>query len=386
MVRSALFLALLLLPVPRAMAQVSQPGRGTVTGHVDCSDTHTPCRFASVTLEAVPDPSAHEQAASPVTYAGATDIAGNYRILNVDPGTYFVVGREAGYLSPTDILHGLSTNKALDPGSKSGLARAGFETVTLAANATATRNLSLTRGAVLSGTVRFDDGGLGINLRVSIFRQNDEGAWKPFSVHGGSGVISLLGIQNTDEFGRFALSGLPAGTYTVQVQLPGAVGVVTGIFSQGTTNIDDRQGEALAVFYGNKFRLSEASPVKLTEGELHPGVDVTIPTVGLHTVSGTLSRLANDAGPLNLYVLLLDPQDDTELRRTTASNDGSFTFANIPGGTYKLRVVPVGGGPSGTAGSLQSKNITVNVETDVTGLNVALQPARPAPHRQPSTN
>lgn len=373
--RRALLLCFLSVSFAAAQ-QVPQPGRGTVTGHVQCSDTHTPCRFASVVLEEIPARGAPVSAQA-ATYAAPTDLNGAYRIPNVEPGTYFVVGRAPGYLSSTDLIRDLRTGKDPDPVAQEALRRAGLEMVTVSADGVATRDLVLSRGATLGGEVRFDDGGIASNVNVEIYRQAD-GRWQPFSSHSGTGIVSLLGARVTDEFGRFTLSALPAGTYTLRVTLPQAIGLETGILGNNNgQGIALVQGDALAVFYGNKFRLKDAIPIKVSDGDHHEDLQIEIPTSGLHLVGGTVTR-ADGAGVADLNVTLEDPDDGIVLRRTTTTADGNLVFNNVPSGSYRLRVPAGGALPSGLA-PVQPLQTVIEVQADRTDLNLTLQAPKGVP-------
>lgn len=52
-----------LVTIGTISAQIPATVPGSVSGHVYCADTHTPCRFASITIEAIPQPKANGKAA-----------------------------------------------------------------------------------------------------------------------------------------------------------------------------------------------------------------------------------------------------------------------------------------------------------------------------------
>src|SRR5580698_2971723 len=86
-------------------AQTNGVPRGKVMGHVFCSDSHTPCRFAGVTIQSVPLAAAGNKANHPsLSYSAATDMDGAFVISNVASGEYYVQARSPGYLSPTDLV------------------------------------------------------------------------------------------------------------------------------------------------------------------------------------------------------------------------------------------------------------------------------------------
>jgi hypothetical protein len=68
------------------------------------------------------------------------------------------------------------------------------------------------------------------------------------------------------------------------------------------------------------------------------GTDIEIPLTGLHTVSGTVTALA-DGHALGKGTLRLLYADDREkMREVAIEEDGSFSFEYVPEGKYILRV------------------------------------------------
>jgi hypothetical protein len=106
---------------PAPATQAPSQAFGSVTGHVSCTDTGQPARFAGVQLLS-------EQPAAPLLDAkdmgkdadfskvlaksmaavlkgkglsAITDIEGNFTLDKVPPGTYYLIPQLAGYLSPS---------------------------------------------------------------------------------------------------------------------------------------------------------------------------------------------------------------------------------------------------------------------------------------------
>jgi hypothetical protein len=102
--------ALLVLAAALVRAQPTQSpsdssGFGSIAGHVFCSDTRGPARFARVTIETVEDFKATEappHRASSV--AVDTKLDGGFLIRSVEPGTYYILAEMPGYLSPLAAL------------------------------------------------------------------------------------------------------------------------------------------------------------------------------------------------------------------------------------------------------------------------------------------
>ena len=78
---------------------------GSVAGHVFCSDTRGPARFARVTIETVED---FKASAAPAhrssSVAVDTKLDGSFVFANVEPGNYYILAEMPGYLSPLAAL------------------------------------------------------------------------------------------------------------------------------------------------------------------------------------------------------------------------------------------------------------------------------------------
>src|ERR1700744_4074637 len=100
---------LLFLACTLAPSIISAQATGSVSGHVICADTRTPCRFATITLQsteslthATPKTGAQQKKGS--TYTGVTGLDGPYQINGVAPGDYYVMPLLPGYLNLFDQL------------------------------------------------------------------------------------------------------------------------------------------------------------------------------------------------------------------------------------------------------------------------------------------
>jgi hypothetical protein len=125
----------------------------------------------------------------------------------------------------------------------------------------------------------------------------------------------------SDSHGRFSLTNLPAGEYTVCALIPA-----------------DEESAAPRVCLGDVFRRKDAKTVKVGPGETAGGIGIEIPLSGLHTVSGAVTALA-DGHPLNHGTVRLLYADDREKARETALlEDGSYSLEYVPEAKYILQV------------------------------------------------
>jgi len=356
-------------------AQQGAQHLGTVSGRVFCSDTQTPCRFATVTIETAPPPDVLEtKPKESHTYGGATDLDGNFQITGVADGDYYILAQMMGYLSPYDMAVGIAPKgsplsaKAVD----TALSR-----ITVVNGKTTMANLMLRRGAALTGTVRYDDGGLGINLPVMLYRQDAGGKWVAYANRVGDSSLAPLGLgPHTDDRGQFYEPGLPPGVYAVKVTLPIADLMPKGIVGMNSLDVKITKGNALEVFSGNHYRLKDAEPVKLGEGDAND-VEITIPITGLCSIHGNVTGKADMRPITRGSVKLLDPSDKSVLREVDIDEDGDFDFRYVVAGNYLIQIAGDGQGADGQAvkGGFQTMTVPLVVQSDITALNYALTAA-----------
>lgn len=333
MPRPCLLLFLLALAPPT----LAQQATGTVTGHVFCADTHLPARLASVYLLPAVNPNTaskssttQDQPHEAATNVLQTVLDGSFTIPNVHPGNYYVIAEQPGYLSPLAQL----SREAIEHPDKATLALMAqlLTPVTVAASKLSTVQVSMLKGASVSGVVRFDDGSPSVGTTISLLHQDAPGKWVSFH-------DSLLHTgAYTDDRGGFRISGLPAGKYLVKASLTMQT-ITTDEMFGGGSGMSSYFGYSLSLFSGNATRPKDAKPVDLSSAEDLTLPDFEIPLSKLHTVTGTL--LVGESGvPANAgKVTLLYPDDQTELTSTTVSkDDNAFHFLYVPEGNYLLQV------------------------------------------------
>ena len=168
-----------------APAVVFAQATGSVSGHVLCADTRTPCRFAAVTLQRVESITATskdnaQQKKTPAHNSGYTAVTGfdgSYQINGVVPGDYYALATLSGYLDPYD--QALSNQPANTPLTSDALDKV-LTRVTVGLNRLSTADITLQRGAALSGNVHFDDGSPAIGVSIALFVKDKNGAWKNY--------------------------------------------------------------------------------------------------------------------------------------------------------------------------------------------------------------
>jgi hypothetical protein len=300
------------------------PTKGVVTGVVLCSDTGKPARFAIVILTAAPKKGekSDDDDPLPVAETTMTDLDGRFRLEAVQPGHYYAFATLEGYLDP---------EFSLDPDKLKSLS-AGWERrnysidqwkdhlteVTVGVRRVSEVSIQIERAAEIAGTVTFDDGSPAIGMHFQLFRKTEKGAWTDV----GLALMDSWTIHAlSDSHGRFSLTNLPASEYTVCALMPA-----------------DEESAAPRVCLGDVFRRKNAKTVKVGAGETASGIDIEIPLSGLHTVSGTVTALA-DGHPINHGTVRLLYADDREKSRETALlEDGSYSLEYVPEDKYILQV------------------------------------------------
>src|SRR5260370_10835209 len=100
----------------KASAQSSQGPQGTVSGHLYCADSQTPCRPAGSFIQSAPPIRDGKPVASDApshSYSSATDIDGAYQMSGVVPGECYALGKLQGYLSAYDLAVSMYSGDSL---------------------------------------------------------------------------------------------------------------------------------------------------------------------------------------------------------------------------------------------------------------------------------
>jgi len=399
-------IAVLLGATALAAQQLQPAPSGRVSGTVICGDTQRPARFAQVILfgipaettpapkpDAVTDPA--QLAAAMKSMMGGnlvqtqTGIDGQYTAANVAPGDYYVFASVAGYLQPIDIVRaeqqaGADLSKPIP----------GIQTVHVVADRALRADISVARGAAISGKVLWDDGSPVTHAVVSVVpaKENDKQKELPpqFAMLGVTNPLgSLLAI--TDDLGHFRLSGLSPGDYLIQASLQTQSGFA---MQSGVMNMKALTAATpLIVFAPAAFHRADAKPVTLHTGEDRSDSEITFNLAGLHTVSGMVTS-AETHHTLNSGTVKLQDTGDKDFSRSGSLDaNGNYTVTFVPSGTYTLtigdgadREAAKDVGKSGgimrfasehTLRSYDPDKLTIIVaDTDLTGQNLELAPSK----------
>ncbi len=377
------------------LAQVAMPPAtpettGTIVGHVYLADTGGPARLAQVALQPVQVPG-DDAKKSDTRQMGLfqvyrTGLDGGYRIPHVKPGSYYVVVKMPGYLSPFAMF----TNQQLAHPTPDDQQKidANLPVVTVVPNNSATMDVHLTRGASLSGTLGFDDGEPYPDVRVQVMQKDAKGKWQ---------VLPLVSGGYTDDLGNFRITGLLAGEYLLKASFSLDDMYVSSVLEQPDM-MSSNTHFSLNYYSGDTARLRDAKPIHVDSSQEVAGANITIPVSKLHMVSGQIVQAGGGRAINGGNVALCYPDGEGEELASVKveSDEPMFRMPFVPEGSYVLKVkdaedvkreeVSNGPGtmpPFHTVETVVQKYGTTDqplvVTGDVSGVNLAVKAAAKTP-------
>jgi hypothetical protein len=230
---------------------------------------------------------------------------------------------------------------AMDTGADMKKPLPGVPVVHVVAEHAANLDVSMQRGAAVSGTVRWDDGSPVAGAHVQILSIKSDPKKMPMQfamlagISAGSGGLSSL-LSVTDDLGHFRLSGLAPGEYRVKVELTtgSSFGMKNGKFDLAAA----KAASPVIVFAPAAFHAADAKTLKLSTGEEHGDTDVTVNLTSMHSVSGHVASAEDHHGINSGTVTLTDTKDKEFVRKAALDAQGNYTVTYVPAGTYDLAV------------------------------------------------
>jgi hypothetical protein len=298
-----------------AQSSAPPPATGSVTGHVFLGDSHLPARMAYVTLlPAIVADAGDKKQALKLTQTG---LDGVFFMPHVLPGSYYIVATKRGYSLPAPDLNGDFSNIDKAPQD----VKDALSSVAVAANRTTVADITLNRGAVIAGTVRFDDGEPAAEAKVSFLRKDKSGKWDESRDGADSGIT-------VDDQGNFRIADLSPGEYLLRTTLV--------LFSPQSPNA---MYYSLDIFFGDGMRQRDAKTIQIKDGEESDGDNITIQLSKLHSVSGTVVSMETGAA-VNSAKLELHYADDDSLvaEAGISADEDQFHFPYVAEGEYTLKV------------------------------------------------
>jgi hypothetical protein len=341
----------ILLLASAAFAQTSatpapEPN-GIVTGRVFCGDTGRPARFASVSLKPVPPAAAKEKlnlatpaAVAPrsttTTLSVDTALDGSYTLTHVAPGSYYVIVKKDGYISPLTMFSKKQIDEPTD--QIRALIEQALPRVQIEQDSSAHADVQLQRGAAVSGTISYDDETPATGVSMTILHKDENGKWVPVSSGAHMGGIF------TNDRGSFRIASLLPDTYMLKANL--YLGDErTSLINDGAGHTNEmtlRNSRSTLAFYGEGTpHMDQAITFTLRGSDERTGQDMAIPISKLHRLTGRVAAGANGHFVNAASIELIDTsaKDKTALANTRIDReDGLFHFDFVPEGDYTLKV------------------------------------------------
>jgi uncharacterized protein (DUF2141 family) len=280
----------------------------------------------------------------PLGRSTISDDAGSFAIQRLPAGRTTITADRHGFLS--------ATYGAARPG------RPGTP-VMLAAGQTMTVAIQMTRGGVITGTIRNTRGQHVADLRVLVLNARSQ-----VEPQGVSFAMAVSSESLTDERGVFRVFNLDPGEYIVAA-IP--VGPMTGIVTRTIEEVDtilatlERAAQTgsmperpalpvpystpaaatnAPIFYPGTPTFAEASRITLAAGDERAGIDFVVQPVPVSTIKGRVTA----SGASTKYQISISSagwqqlgmQSTAAPRLSDGASDNQFRYTNVIPGRYRI--------------------------------------------------
>ena len=222
-------------------------------------------------------------------------------------------------------------------------------------------DISLSRPGAIEGTVTDERGDPMVGAMVRTFRR---------ILVAGQPHLSAAALTTTDDRGMYRVAGLPPGQYfvavpSVQMAVPTSVALPApppnnplrpgaNTVADASFNIDSKTRLAMSAyvppvpqpgrayqttFYPNASSAPHATPVVLDYGRDATAVDIRMDLVPTFRLSGRIDGPRDTASALTLRLLAAGSEElglGGEAATARVAPDATFTFVNIPSGSYTV--------------------------------------------------
>ena len=306
--------------------EANKASGSTVRGVVTYADTGRPLRTAKVVL--LQNEGGEEQAKIVTGYRGEFVMEG------IPAGRYLILIDAPGIPRP----QGLRTREnPLIPQLKLSDEQDRFTEVVVNGTDSVEVKVQAVRGGVITGRVVTDDDQPLPKADIKLLRKQN-GKWLPVT-ETWNRYLRQRKNMTTDPGGVYRIAGLPSGEYLVRVseQL---------VDVEKKTSGEDVyvNGSLMMTYYPSATSVDDAQPVTVIEGSESRGIDIRLPQLTPHTISGKVYGPNNEPGAS--AQIRIDRTDevgysDEEYEAAIyADPDGNWRITGVPAGEY---VISIGG-------------------------------------------
>ena len=339
----ALFL-LRLQGLPPLVGPLVPDTGGVVRGVVRRADSGQPIPAAQVALLA--EGQAVDQAMARAIY---TDVAGQFTLRGVEPGSHTVLVQAEGHFGVTGLTDGSTRTTRMVHIAEGQQIDIGV--------------VKLIPGSIISGRILGPDGKPVAAATVEALRAS--------YIRGRLAFTPVKSVK-TDDLGEYRLYWIPFGAYYVRAVY--------------RSNADAGTERYPRIFFPGIAEEDAAPPVLVNSGSELSGIDVQIPTtpyVGI-TIAGQV--VADDGGDIRVnsihvasrdrrVLLVRDNVDELE-NQAGDTSQGRFEIRNVPPGSYSLNL------EVRYAGRIRPVSVPVDVaDRNIANMTVPLTPAFDLPGR-----
>lgn len=237
-------------------------------------------------------------------YRVTTTSDGRFEVRGMKPGDYEVAAVAPGYIQR---YFGQTSDDMPEM------------PVRVAAGQSATSiDVRLEAAGAVSGRI-FSDSGDGLaGVEMELLRRR---AYRP-----GDARPMAIAFAQTEDMGTFRFRNIPAGEYYVRAYASKSVAPTRGAGALSYT----------ATFFPDAADIVAAQPVVVSAGQELAGLDFTLATARMRTVSG---RLVDPAGgSLSTATVTLMSISAAENLKASVAADGRFRFTGVPAADYMLTI------------------------------------------------